>query len=309
MGDVVYAFSCSGIVFAFDKTTGAVRWTYDTKLEEGTQSTFHGEPVVTDELLIVAGDIGWVYAFELDTGRTRWKTLAGPLGIYGDLLQAGSLVAGSSSRGGFFALDLDTGAVLWKVEPDQPGSAMYFSSPVRLGERLYFAEFGSRVSSVVTETGEVAWTRDLEAELTTDLAAVDGGLVVGLTGGRLVRLDASTGRTTAAIELPEQVVGTPVHAGSALVLTDYSSFLHAVERDLSAVRWSQAGRWSSERVLVEDGAVVAGSADGELMAMDLDTGAPLWTKDFEGVIRGIGRSTDTYFVGVQAGTVYAFRRE
>lgn len=307
MGDVVYAFSCSGIVFAFDAMTGDVRWTYNTEVEDGLKASFHGEPVVTDQWLLVASDAGWVYAFELATGNIRWKSMVGPAGVYSDLIRMGSQITGSSSRGGFFAVELETGKLSWKIEPDRQGSAMSLSSPVRVGDSVFFADFGSSVSRVAIETGEVDWTRDLDAELTTDLATVEGDLVVGLADRRLVRIDPATGGIKAEIELPVEVKGTPVLAGTALIVADYSSFLHAVESDLSAVRWSQAGRWSSDRVLVEDETIVAGTTAGELTALRLETGEQVWSATVEGVIRGIGGRRGTYFAGVQAGTIYAYQ--
>ena len=61
-------------------------------------------------------------------------------------------------------------------------------------------------------------------------------------------------------------------------------------------------------MLVEGGTIVAGSANGELTALRLETGEPLWSESFEGAIRGIERSGGTYLVGTQAGTIYAYRR-
>ena len=71
VGDLVYGASCSGVLFALDKSSGEVRWRYDTA-QDGRSASFHGDPVVTDELLVISSDVsssGFVYAFELDTGE------------------------------------------------------------------------------------------------------------------------------------------------------------------------------------------------------------------------------------------------
>ena len=85
MGESLFTGSCSGVFFAFDKANGDVRWAYDTATD-GYSASFHGEPIVTDELIVVGSDTatgeeaegavvpdGFVYAFELATGKARWS--------------------------------------------------------------------------------------------------------------------------------------------------------------------------------------------------------------------------------------------
>ena len=41
MDDLLFAGSCSGVFFAFDKASGEVRWAYDTS-QDGQPANFHG---------------------------------------------------------------------------------------------------------------------------------------------------------------------------------------------------------------------------------------------------------------------------
>lgn len=70
MGDLLAVSSCTGMIRALDKNTGQVKWEYDIR-KDGEQSQFHGDPLVTDKLLVIASDgkIGHVYAFDRATAN------------------------------------------------------------------------------------------------------------------------------------------------------------------------------------------------------------------------------------------------
>ena len=56
------------MIRALDKKTGQVKWDYDIR-KDGEQSQFHGDPLITDQLVVIGtdGTIGYVYAFERAT--------------------------------------------------------------------------------------------------------------------------------------------------------------------------------------------------------------------------------------------------
>jgi hypothetical protein len=64
-GDLLAVSSCNGMIRALDRKTGLVKWEYDIR-KDGEQSQFHGDPLVTDRLVVIGtdGKIGYVYAFE-----------------------------------------------------------------------------------------------------------------------------------------------------------------------------------------------------------------------------------------------------
>lgn len=78
-GELVFIGSCAGTFYAINKTTGQVQWSYDIR-KDGKQISFHGDPLVTGNLILIGtdhscvpGGIGHVYAFETDSGKVRWK--------------------------------------------------------------------------------------------------------------------------------------------------------------------------------------------------------------------------------------------
>ncbi len=309
MGDLVYAASCSGVLYALDVGSGEVRWSYDTS-QEGKPAQFHGDPVVTGDLLVIPSDspTGHVYAFEPATGAVRWKTAVPPGGVPTDLVRYGSTVIGASTEGELLSFDLATGEVRWRLATGPPSTEWARRyAPALAGERIYFGGPDSLVRAVEAGSGELAWSRDLGASFNTAPVVHDGHLLVGATNRRLYRLRLSDGEPAGELELAGPPTGTPSIVDGALVVPLTSGFLVAAEADLSGLRWSHgaASLWSSLRPLVGQGLAIAGTDEGDLVAVRLADGEAAWQRRLQGTIRGISRAGDALYVGTLDGNFYA----
>ena len=96
-----------------DAKTGRVRWSYDVK-QDGNQSSFHGNPTLTTDLVVIGVDRGTdpqgqghVYAFERATGKVRWKQLATP-GVSSDVLTDESRIIALVQTGELTGFDMHT---------------------------------------------------------------------------------------------------------------------------------------------------------------------------------------------------------
>jgi outer membrane protein assembly factor BamB len=79
-----------------DRQSGQRRWSYDIK-KDGNQNSFHGNPLITDDLILIGTDgaMGHVYAFERATGKVVWKhaitrSVSGNGGATTDVLGSGA---------------------------------------------------------------------------------------------------------------------------------------------------------------------------------------------------------------------------
>jgi outer membrane protein assembly factor BamB len=83
---------CNGLIRALDKKNGQVKWEYDIR-KDGEQSQFHGDPLITDQVLAIGtdGKIGHVYAFEPTTGAVRWKYKVKDSGVASDIVRLGEM--------------------------------------------------------------------------------------------------------------------------------------------------------------------------------------------------------------------------
>src|SRR5713226_3709202 len=102
------------MIRALDNKAGQVKWSYDIR-KDGEQSQFHGDPLITDELVVIGtdGKIGHVYAFERATGAVRWKYRVNERGVASDVVRLGHYVYAVTLGDELICLDLESGRAKW----------------------------------------------------------------------------------------------------------------------------------------------------------------------------------------------------
>ena len=295
-----------------------MRWSYDIR-RDGKQISFHGNPLITDDLILIGTDhncvpdgIGHVYAFERNTGKVRWKyqTTSVPT----DILRVGENIYFGSFQDNWYALKLRTGELLWKFSTGVSNESCHFvKSPVADESHLYLTGLDGIIYSLDAASGRVIWKQKLTAPPSTALALEDKMLVVGASNNRIYRLNAETGNTVAELSVEAMPVGRITLTGDALLAflenrSDRSGSVVSLTPELTKLRWQQKSSpdWASERPYAWEGLILAGNCRGHLQSFRASDGAPQWKLNLKGCIRSIGSSEKTLFVGVQEGTVYAY---
>ncbi len=321
MGDTIVVGSCNGLIHGIDKATGRGRWKYEARADGG-RPEFHSAALVTGGLLILGSDdrrpdgVGFVYAIEAASGAARWKTRIGR-GSMTDIVRSGDRLFLATLDGELVALDLATGKKAWSFQGGRPlGSEdVYFlSTPAVTRERVYFGGGDGVLYALSPEAGTLVWKSVIGSRVTTAVVPGADALFLGTLDGRLLRADASRGEVTAELKLGQVPYGPIVPSGKLLLVWSTepereAPVLNAVEASLSAVRWKQraAGGWSSARPYLWRGKVLAGDEAGRLSAFAPGDGSPVWTRQLDGVIRGVGFGDDRLFVGTLRGAVFAVR--
>lgn len=294
-----------------------MRWSYDIG-KDGKQKSFHGNPLITDDLILIGTDhncvpdgIGHLYAFERSTGKVRWKyqTTSVPT----DILRVGQSVYFGSFQDNWYALNLRDGSLLWKFSTGAANeSCDMIKAPVADDRHLYVAGLDGIVYSLEAQSGRVVWKRKLPAVPSTGLALKDKMLFVGAGNNRIYRLNAETGTTVAELPIEAVPFGRITLTADALLLfldnrSERSGYVVTIDPDLKKIRWRQSSaNWRSERPHAWGQLVVAGNCRGEVAAFRASDGAPQWQLNLKGCISSIGSSEQRMFVGVQEGTLYAY---
>lgn len=320
-GDVLLIGSCAGTFYAFNKRTGKVRWSYNIH-QDGNQTSFHGNPLVTDQLVLTgtdkscaSGGIGHLYAFDRTTGAVRWKYRT--TGTPTDVARIGSTVYAATFSDELVALNLADGSLRWTLATGTLNPACEFpSSPVILGDRAFYAGLNGVLYGLDGKSGKVLWKRDLGKHATTKLSVVGNSLYLGNSAKKLFRISADDGQIQSELAVPTAPEGRILVAeDSALYvfLEDHESgagYLISTDFNLSHVRWTQKSdrAWSSEWPRLWHGLLLAGKCRGELEALRISDGAPQWSDKLKGCLRSIGTDGDgeQIYVGAQEGTVYAY---
>jgi outer membrane protein assembly factor BamB len=208
----------------------------------GRVFTMDGEALVTATDAVGGGQV-WRVNLQPSEGRDRE-------GFGGGLAYADGTVYVASGFRFVAALDAATGAVKWRTPTDSPIHA----APTVSGGRVFAVSTANELSVYDTATGAPGWTYQALAESARILAAsspaVSGDtLVAPFSSGELVALRTANGN-----ELWTEVLS---RASRTSALSEI--------RDIAG------------RPVISRGAVYAGSHSGVFAAVDLRTGARLWS--------------------------------
>lgn len=223
--------------------------------------------------------------------------------------------------GRFYAIDAKTGKALWRYDS---GRCSWASPAVAGG--LVFATFLSRgphcegdtfraegeVVAFSARTGKVRWRRHVGVTESSPLVA--GGLVyVGDWTGRVVALDAHTGRTWWSARTGGEVKGSAALAHGRLVIGSYDGRVYAFDARSGRLLWRASserrlggrGRFYSTPALAY-GRVFIGSTDGRVYAFGLASGRLLWAHGTGGyVYSSPAVSQGSVLVGSYDGSFYS----
>ncbi|TDM08471.1 MAG: hypothetical protein C4K60_03220 [Ideonella sp. MAG2] len=147
--------SFDGLVTAFDRATGAVRWSYTVPAWFGT-STLH-TPLVSGGRVYLLSYQGEILVLDAVTGGLIWNRRTESDYSYTGiaLAVAGGKVFLTDSRKGLIARDAADGQEIWRFEPSP--SKVIASQPMAVGDSVLFMDRTSRVYSLNALTGQVRW--------------------------------------------------------------------------------------------------------------------------------------------------------
>lgn len=221
-------------------------------------------PVVANGRVVIVGGRR-IAAFDAGTGDLLWNSVrspgpAGPAAIAGDLVIHGS---GYGENAGVVARTLDSGIPRWRVGTGSPvGGGVTFD-----GDRVYAGTRDGVVLALGATTGEEAWRVDVPGAVTS-APAVAGDLVIAVAQDReagtvaAVAVDAATGEERWRFTTPP---ASPAATAAA----------------------------------VGEETVFVGMGDGQVHALDLETGAERWATRARAVVLGV----PLYFTAVQTPAV------
>jgi outer membrane protein assembly factor BamB len=299
------------MIRALDNKTGEVKWSYDIR-KDGEQSQFHGDPLATDELVIIGtdGKIGHVYAFERSTGAVRWKYRVENWGVVSDVLRFQNKVYAVTLRDEVVCLNKDDGKMNWTFRSgysDQATNFHWTSTPAISDGRIYFGGLDGIVYALDANSGKQIWKRDLGARVTTSVAAHEHDLYVGTSKRHIYRLNSDSGDVSSDFVTDSEPRWSLILLDDSLVVFLGDEVLASIDLSLKTVRWSAEAskEWTSARPYLWRGAVLAGNRR-ELVAIRPSDGTRQWSHQFPETVRGIGTSPDVLYVGTLKGPVFAY---
>lgn len=202
-------------VFAFDKSTGELRWSngtggvpVDAPYNTPVVSVIGGQRLV----VLGAGD-GGVHAFKARTGEKVWSHKLSKRGLNASVLVDGDRIYASHSEenvehatlGSVVCLDASTGKPreVWRADGIEAG----FGSPTMHDGRLYVVDNKSTVYCLDALTGKQYWKKSTGTIGKASLVYGDGKLYVAEANGRFTVLKPGSNKADilSRVELPEKL--------------------------------------------------------------------------------------------------------
>lgn len=311
VGDVVCIGSCAGVFYALDRATGQPRGQHDVFSADSVHRQFHGDALLDDGLLLIATDTGegntaYVFAFEPRTAAVRWRLPMGS-GVMGDIARWKDRRYAATVMDELVCFDAESGARRWSYQPKAAVYDYRTSTPIVVGDRVFYADRDGTVGAFQAGTGRRLWCSPQISPLTTWLVYADSSLIFMRGEDALIRLDPATGRERKrTLVAGGPYTGATALVGDSLLLLLGSKTLTAFDLQQDRIRWSHSAtqEWTSSRPYIWRDMVLTGE-EGQLVAFRLGDGAVRWTHNLEGTVRGIGVHGDTLYVGTLKGYVHA----
>lgn len=221
-----------------------------------------------------------------------------------ELASEGDSLFAADIEGLVLAMNRETGKVLWKQELDLP-----VSGGIGAGYGLVLlGTLKGEVIALDSSSGEEKWRARVGGEVLSAPASNGNVVVVQTQDDRLIGLDAYDGRqlwrydSTPAV-LTLRGTGSPVVTNRLAVAGLSSGKVIAVDVERGIPVWEQRvavpkGRSELERIVDIDGGLLLSGGilyvvtyQGQLAALDLQSGRPLWQRQassYVGVAAGFG---------------------
>ncbi len=213
----------------------------------------------------------------------------------------GVLYTGSYDHN-LYALKCENGEFLWKYATE--GGVV--SKPFVYEGMVYFGSEDQRLYAVNAATGRVSWTHYAGAPVRSSPRVSDDHVFYGADNASLYAVQALAGLEVWRVDLDDAVRSTPFITNEALFVGAESGDFYSIDFR-GDVKWRfKAKRAVTSSPLVKDAYVYFASLDGQVYALEANTGWMVWRfRMGKGAISSPAIADKLLFIGSTDGHIYA----
>jgi outer membrane protein assembly factor BamB len=222
-----------------------------------TDGPVRSSPVVAGGVVYVGSSDSRLRALDGRTGEIHWAADAGAP-IDAAPAVAGGVVLAATRAGEFLAFDRASGAVRWRVRagPELPlawegmSGDLYTASPAVAGDVAVFGGGDGVVYAIDLASGDVRWRFATEGRVRSSPAVAEGVVYAGSADGSLYAIALEDGRRLWRFDTEGRgvdsssygydrrtITSSPAVAGGAVVFGSRDGSLYAVEAASGTLRW------------------------------------------------------------------------
>ncbi|MFH0264598.1 outer membrane protein assembly factor BamB [Vibrio rumoiensis] len=250
-------------------------------------------PVYAYGKVFVASRDGEVKALDPETGDTIWKqdlSEKGPARLSGGLTASYDKLYIGTENGEAFALSVEDGSIVWQKKVD----GEILAKPLADESLVMFHTSKGSMVALKQDTGDKAWDISNEVPNLTlrgdsSPVSVSGGVFWGMANGRLAaaliqrgqllwQQPIGTPKGSTEIDRLVDVDASPLIIGSNLYAVGINGQLVAIDLRSGAPMWKRT--YSSATDLATDGSRIFVVTDKDhISAVDVRSGTELWSND------------------------------
>ena len=245
-------------------------------------------PAFADKLVYVATHDSGIIALS-DEGGRQVSRIEAKIPLTGGVGLGDNIVAVASNKGEVLAFD-SAGRSVWKSQV----SGEVLAAPVLVGQNVIVRTADGRIFALNRADGKRKWVFQRQAPALTlrtnaSVVANRGTIYAGYAGGKLVAIEAESGKPTweATISTPRgstelervaDVAGVPVLDDPRVCAAVYQGRTGCVETLNGNVLWSREIS-SADGVAVDAKYLYVADYEGNVYALDKTSGATVWKQD------------------------------
>lgn len=172
---------------------------------------------------------------------------------------------------------------IWQADLGKGTDGHYLQlEPAVDGGRIFAAEYRGNVAAFSADSGERIWKTDIKGRIIGGVGVGGDLVLVGTAEAQVVALNWGDGEVRWRAQIRSQVLSQPAADHETVVVHSLGGDLYGLDAETGERRWILdrdtpvlSLRGSSSPVLIQ-GVVIAGLANGNLVALDAAHGRQLW---------------------------------
>jgi outer membrane protein assembly factor BamB len=228
-GDRVFVATVEGKFFCLNGASGEEVWSF-RGLPEKTSLISNPSPAVDGDVVIAPYPTGEVVAIKISNGQPVWTESlartrsASAIASMSDAARPaidGGTAFAIGHGGKMVATQVKTGERLWTI--NVPST----QTPWVAGESVYVADINGQLLAVARKDGKIQWTAKMPGSDTWSGPTLAGGLLwLASSKGKLIAVEAATGKVASSQELGSPVYIAPIVAGGRMfIMTDSAKLI------------------------------------------------------------------------------------
>lgn len=233
----VYFLAGNNILYCLDAITGKQIWLYAR--QDTANFTIRGasKPIIENNQVYVGFSDGSFVNLDAQKGSVKWEVFLNKNKKFRDIDSFAVIDANQIFISGYddslYVLDKNTGAQLWKVTSGGYQPVTIFNN------KIYYPTTSGQVLALNRDNGQKIWQYNLNDGIATQIKYYKGMIVFGESQGKLVFLDANSGKIVGGFNPGRGIYSTPTidEQNSRIYFTSGEGNLYSLEAVWGRPTW------------------------------------------------------------------------